>query len=104
MLDVIVFLDPNGVPEVVLTSEPVRARLAGGASATFARRAIRNLWRLNLVTHDPTDPARSVRMHALAQRAGIENLTPETVAVSIRVAADALLSIWPEFEAGTALG
>jgi hypothetical protein len=105
MLDVIAFLDPNGTPEAVLTSEPVRAHLTdGGTSAEGARRAIRNLRRLSLVTHDPNDPARSVRMHALAQRAGIENLSPDASTATIRVAADALLRIWPAFEAGTPLG
>jgi hypothetical protein len=104
MLDVIAVLDPNGTPEAALTSAPVRAYLAGGTSSAAARRAIRNLRRLSLVTHDPNDPVRSVRMHALAQRAGMEGLTPDATTRVIRVAADALTEVWPPVEAGTALG
>lgn len=117
VLDVIGFLDPNGIPEAVLTSEPVRDHLAarssanqigqdhgGNVSVEQARRALRNLWRLSLVSHDPDDSERSVRVHALAQRAGIERLTPTTAATVVRVAADALMRVWPPIEAGTKLG
>lgn len=105
MLDAIAFLDPNGTPEAVLTSSPVLAHLPGdGASPSTARTAVRNLRRLSLVTHDPNDPARSVRMHALAQRAGIENLPPDEVVGTIRVLADALTEVWPAIEAGTTFG
>lgn len=105
MLDVIAFLDPNGVPEAALIGEPVRAHLAnGGVSPHIARRAVRNLHRLSLITHDPNDAVRSVRMHTLAQRAGTESVPADAVPGIVRVAADALLGIWPAVEAGTPLG
>jgi tetratricopeptide (TPR) repeat protein len=103
MLDVIAVLDPNGIPETVLTGAPMCRYLTAG-DATVARQAIRNLWRLSLVTHDPIDPVRSVRMHALAQRANIERMPPDATAHAVRVAADALVSAWPAIDAGTALG
>jgi hypothetical protein len=103
MLDIIAVLDPNGIPETVLIGAPVCRHLTVG-SAAVARRAIRNLWRLSLVTHDPIDPVRSVRIHALAQRANIERTTPDATAHTVRVAADALMSAWPPIDAGTPLG
>jgi hypothetical protein len=65
---------------------------------------VRNLWRLSLVAHDPDDDARSVRIHALAHRAGREQVPPSAVDVVVRVAADALTALWPSVGAGTPLG
>jgi hypothetical protein len=110
MLDLISLLDPSGIPEAVLTSEPARAWLAShepadaaqsetagseGLSVEQARRALRNLWRLSLITHDPDDPVRSVRVHALTQRAGLEELGAAAMRVVAWAAADALLAVWP---------
>jgi hypothetical protein len=119
MLDLISMLDPNGIPEVVLTSGPVDIYLQTGQGATgqdppagstlstpsaATRRVLRNLWRLSLISHDPNDECRSVRIHALAQRAAIEQLSPTAAAAAIHTAADALTSVWPTAEAGTLLG
>jgi hypothetical protein len=108
MLNLVGFLDSNGIPEAVLTSEPVRRFLSTGRATTIsvaqARRVVRNLWRLSLVTHDPDDDARSVRIHALAHRAGREQVPPSAVDVVVRVAADALTELWPSVGAGTPLG
>lgn len=112
MLDVIAFLDPNGIPAAALTSRPVRDHLRGDPlrdSATDvteeqARRALRNLRRLSLIDHAPDDEARSVRIHALAQRAGVEQLTASATVALIRVAADALTCVWPAIEADAVFG
>jgi hypothetical protein len=108
MLNVVGFLDSNGVPEAVLTSGAVRRYLSTGLTDTIsvaqARRTVRNLWRLSLVNHDPDDDARSVRIHALAHRAGREQVPLNVVAVVVRVAADALTELWPGVGAGTLLG
>jgi tetratricopeptide (TPR) repeat protein len=103
LLGLVAVLDPNGVPESVLTSRSVRAYL-GGVSLAGARRALRNLHRLSLITHDPNDPVRSVRMHALAQRSTVENTTPDSLAEAVHVAADALVENWPEAERPAGLG
>lgn len=108
MLNVVGFLDSNGIPEAVLTSEPVRRYLSAGRldtiSAAQARRTVRNLWRLSLVNHDPDDDARSVRIHPLAHRAGREQVPSSVVDVVVRAAADALTGLWPGVGAGTPLG
>jgi Tetratricopeptide repeat len=107
MLDLISMLDPNGIPEAVLTSPPVAAHLhpGGGVGAgAGTRRVLRNLWRLSLINHDPNDEFRSVRIHALAQRAAIEQLGPPAIASCVRTAADALIAIWPVNESASPLG
>lgn len=132
----IAVLDPNGVPESVLTSDAACAYLtvasgtdprtaggpaavatapagkapvvatapAGGApeasgapalTAASARQALRNLHLLSMVDHDPSAGPRAVRMHALAQRAVSEARRADLV-VAVKVAADALLEVWPE--------
>lgn len=97
---VIAFLDPNGIPEEVLVSSPVssyiakRLNLSTRPSRAQLRKAIRNLHRLSLVTHSPGEASRSVRMHALAQRATREAIPQaETIDVAL-TAAKALEVIW----------
>ena len=75
-------LDPNGIPESVVASESACGYLAtygdpdhsdsNWVSDEDARRALRNLHRLSVVAHDPAAGHRSVRMHAMAQRATLE--------------------------------
>ncbi len=124
MQDLICVLDPNGIPEAVLLSEPARRYLNsanGGASGMAdpasgeatsgdglvtieqARRAVRTLHRLSLAEHDPADPHRTVRMHALAQRASRETLGAGLHAV-ILAAADALVAVWPDVDTADATG
>jgi hypothetical protein len=92
VLTVAAVLDPHGVPEAVLTGTAVRA-LVGRDSAGDARRALRNLHRLSLVTHDTADAVRSVRMHALAQRSTVESLDREALPVVVATAADAVMEV-----------
>ncbi|MDX6429052.1 MAG: hypothetical protein QOE54_1418 [Streptosporangiaceae bacterium] len=119
LLTLAAVLDPNGIPEAVLTSQAARGYLAGerdrsnaparpvdtvAVPMADARRALRNLHRLSLVAHDPSDAVRSVRMHALAQRSTVENLPAGALARLIRTAADALAEAWPEVDREPSLG
>jgi hypothetical protein len=89
LMSVVAVLDPNGVPESVLLTVAVRSFLTRAAAETQlppssgpseqvpardVRRALRNLHRLCLTSHDPNCTTRGVRMHALAQRAALERL------------------------------
>jgi hypothetical protein len=123
LAQLIAVLDPNGVPEVVLTSQPAReyasANRAAGLTAGEARRGVLNLDRFSIITHDPASPSRTVRMHALAQRATRENpdhhgsldthreSDSEDLAESAlgcaRAAGDGLLAVWPDIERDTDL-
>ncbi|GIH15514.1 tetratricopeptide repeat protein [Rugosimonospora africana] len=109
LLSLLAVLDPNGVPEAVLNSAAasawVTSRPAGSpATATDTRRALRNLHRLSLISHDPTDAVRSVRMHALAQRATADNLPASRLPGLVRAAADALMGAWPPDKRDAAIG
>lgn len=100
MLALVAVLDPNGIPETVLLAPAVAAYLGvaddPSAGARLARSGIRAAHRFSLLTHTPTDPTRSVRMHALAQRAALESLHVADLSQLVRVAADALVQVWPE--------
>lgn len=114
LLAVIAVLDPNGIPEnVVLTTKAARAFVAaqvassvtgqvaaaaGEISIEAQRAALRALHRLSLITHDPADPTRSIRMHALAQRATREALDTLALHAAYRTAADALTEVWQVIE------
>ena len=87
-------LDPNGIPEAVFTTDAGRGCLTAETSTTDVRDGLRCLHRFNLVTHD----AARVRVHALVQRAVREDLSqPEAIAVA-RIAANALVEIWPDVD------
>lgn len=88
-------LDPNGFPAELVESAPVAEYLAAGATARDCHDALRNLARLNLVSLDPDGGPRAVRVHALVQRAALEHADQAEVTL---VAADGLLSIWPDVD------
>ncbi|WP_083401990.1 NB-ARC domain-containing protein, partial [Pseudofrankia sp. EUN1h] len=121
LLESAALLDPNGIPEIVLTSPPAlrylasrrpvpekrrrrwrRSRLSP-VSANDARDALRVLHRLSLIDHNPTSPAQTVRIHQLLQRAVRETLPPDGQHAAGRAAADALMAVWPEVERDTTL-
>jgi hypothetical protein len=54
--------------------------------------------------HAPDDDFRSVRIHALVQRVGVEKLAVTAAVALIRVAADALICVWPAIEADAIFG
>ena len=96
----IALLDPHGVPGAVLTSQAAcafltRLRGASIADEIQARTAVHNLARVGLATVDTTSPARTVRMHALAQATARHTLSAAEYAQAGRAAADALLQAWP---------
>ncbi|MEU1932598.1 tetratricopeptide repeat protein [Streptomyces sp. NPDC019826] len=110
-LQLTAMLDPNGIPESVMTSGPARAYLAAhraravaGQSTTDevteldARGALRTLHRLSLIDHDPDRPHQSVRVHQLIQRATRDALSPQDHGQTARAAGDALLADWPELK------
>lgn len=97
-------LDPAGVPENVLTSRAARGYLAGVTEEAGelplkkTRGALRALHRLSLVAHDPdARNPRGVRMHNLTGRAIQQTLT-EDLGRLVLVAANALLSSWPDVD------
>ncbi|WP_052489181.1 tetratricopeptide repeat protein [Streptomyces sp. 150FB] len=116
-LQLAAMLDPNGIPEDVLTGGPAREYLTrhrtwavpeqhrhGDITEQDARDALRVLHRLNLVDHDPDTPNQAVRTHQLIQRATRDTLTaPGRGHQAARSAADALLAAWPAVERDTAL-
>lgn len=116
MLQLTAFLNPNGIPATVLTSQPVRAHLsehrppAGTASnqpaqvsAEDAVLALRALHRLSLIDHTPDIPHQPVRVHQLVQRATRDTLTPDQHDRLARTSADALTAAWPDIERDTTL-
>ena len=85
-------LDPAGQPGSLWTSRIVAAFLHGEP----ARRVLRLLHRLGLLIHDDASGARAVRMHSLTARAIREAVPGAGLDEVVRVAADALLEVWPE--------
>src|SRR5947209_10870004 len=114
-LQLVSTLDPNGVPISVVTSPAARTFLADqclwpasherdSVDEQDCQDALANLHRLNLISLDPTGGARAIRTHALVQRATLESLSTDAVAMTVRAAADALVQVWPEIERETELG
>jgi hypothetical protein len=111
LAQLIAVLDPNGIPEAALTSSAACAH-ANVAAGNEARRALLNLDRFSVITHDPASHTQTVRMHALTQRA-IREQTPPSQRQDEpgagrpsagRVAGDALVQVWPAVERDAELG
>jgi tetratricopeptide (TPR) repeat protein len=103
-------LDPNGIPATVLTSPAAcgyitgRPPVAGAGDQNLVRTAFSNLARLGLVSLDTVSPARTVRMHSAVQ-AAVRSYLPRTdVEQVVNAAAGALLTSWPDSDAGQQLG
>ncbi|MGM1058356.1 tetratricopeptide repeat protein [Saccharothrix sp. Mg75] len=100
-------LDPTGVPTTFFTSEPSLGHMAGVAGREVNSDAVvdtlGNLHRLSLITLDTSQPARTVQVHALVQRAVRDALTYDDHVRAAHTAADALLSIWPPTDVDTEL-
>ncbi|MER5756893.1 tetratricopeptide repeat protein [Streptomyces sp. NPDC002088] len=115
MLHLAALLDPNGIPQDVLTSQPALTHLAQRRTRTGqnlaeepdpvslrdAVRALRVLHRLSLIDHTPGTPHRAVRVHQLIQRATRDALRPTQHDQLARIAADALMAAWPVIERDT---
>ncbi|MFC1404560.1 MULTISPECIES: tetratricopeptide repeat protein [Streptacidiphilus] len=117
MLDLVAMLDPNGIPERILTSKPARDFLAfqrraaatdssgsiSEVSADDAVAALRALDRLGLIDHTPATPHRAVRVHQLIQRSARDRMDSAYRSLLARTAADALIDSWPGIERDTDL-
>ncbi|MDI5968925.1 tetratricopeptide repeat protein [Streptomyces sp. SL13] len=117
LLALTALLDPNGIPQDVLTSAPALTHLAANrtptsekqpgdpapVSARDARQALSALHRLSLIDHDRDAPHKTVRVHQLIQRTTRDTLTPDQHDAAARTAADALLAAWPAIERDTTL-
>ncbi|MFE5596382.1 tetratricopeptide repeat protein [Streptomyces sp. NPDC056549] len=117
MLQLAAFLDPNGIPATVLTSQPALTHLtehrtptgsgdtdqSAQVSAEDAVLALRALHRLSLIDHIPDTPHQAVRVHQLVQRATRDTLTPDQHNHLALTAADTLIAAWPDIERDTAL-
>lgn len=98
VLNILSMMDPNGVPAAVLTTEPVLDSLSNARSeavdAEMVLDALHALDRLSLITYQST---RSIRMHALVQRANREQLGAQ-LDETVRIASNALYQAWPDNE------
>ncbi|MGV9342893.1 tetratricopeptide repeat protein [Streptomyces sp. NPDC003688] len=124
MLQLAAFLDPNGIPDAVLTSTPALAHLTHhrtglprtrwprwwpgnrrhahtAITETEATAALRALHRLHLIDHTPEIPYQAVRVHQLTQRAVRDTLAPLQHHSVALTAADSLSAAWPEIERDT---
>ncbi|MFF3128336.1 tetratricopeptide repeat protein [Streptomyces sp. NPDC057908] len=109
MLYMASLLDPNGIPQDVLTSDMACAYLAGPGGKRAVRhrdasRVLRVLHRLCLIDHDRDTAHREVRIHELIQRAVRDELSVVTSQVAAAAAGAALLTSWPDTAHATALG
>jgi tetratricopeptide (TPR) repeat protein len=101
VLDLVALLDPNGVPSDLFATAAVldyvrASRAAEPVDAEAAVDAVHNLHRLNLVAVDAA--AGRLRVHSLVQRATRDRFAPDRRHATARVAASALLQIWPDPE------
>lgn len=128
LLRLAAMLDPNGIPDTVLTSAPTRAHLSAARDPAETVRppgrrrwpwkrqrkptqitdgelasALRALHSLSLIDHDPGTPHRAVRVHQLIQRAVRDTLPADQRDHIAKTAADALIDAWPDIETDTDL-
>src|SRR5580700_9536026 len=99
-------LDPHGIPGAVLTSPAACGFIAGRPSSAtdadqnLARTAITNLAQAGLVSIDPANAIRTVRVHRCVQAAVRAYLPPADTGQVLVAAADALVQTWPEAGSG----
>ena len=103
LLQLLSMLDPHGIPASLLATSAVSAFLTGDGrerpvDEDEAADALHCLHRVNLVSLDPTNAARSVRVHALVQRATQDDLDPHQVSRAVDAAADGLVEMWPDID------
>jgi tetratricopeptide (TPR) repeat protein len=99
-------LDPHGIPGAVLTSPAACSFIAGrpssatAADQNLARSAITNLAQAGLVSIDPANAIRTVRMNRCVRAALRAYLPSADTDHVVRAAADALVQTWPELDLG----
>jgi tetratricopeptide (TPR) repeat protein len=102
-------LDPAGVPAAVLMSQAACSWLTGRPGFALAEQqaqvhhALLALARLGLLAVDMTSGSRTIRMHALVQRAVRSFVTTDYRDQVGQAAADALAEAWPDDDAPPAL-
>ncbi|MEV0682129.1 tetratricopeptide repeat protein [Actinosynnema sp. NPDC050436] len=101
VLEVLAVLDPNGVPERLLTEPAILGLLRSTSGRPVededVRDALMGLARLSLLRYDSSSAHTEIRVHALVQRA-VRDQHADRVATVARIVADALVSSWPEIE------
>ncbi|MET8747997.1 SAV_2336 N-terminal domain-related protein, partial [Streptomyces sp. NPDC004728] len=117
MLQLAAMLDPNGIPEPVLTAPPAldyltehrtpgedtsRSERQRQVSAQDAADTLRCLHRLSLIDHTATTPHQAVRVPNLIQRTVRDTLPTDQYDLLAHAAANALNDTWPEVERDTA--
>ncbi|MEV3935640.1 FxSxx-COOH system tetratricopeptide repeat protein, partial [Glycomyces sp. NPDC049804] len=89
-------LDPNAIPTDLFTCQAIQSWLDTQASEPVTAFGIESLLKqlhgLNLLDSDRGQ----VRLHALAQHAIRDQLTSDQINSAARIAADALVEIWPD--------
>lgn len=121
LMGLIALLDGSGIPERVLTAEPVikyleEQRPSGSSPAPSAHRvraALAAMSRLSLISRgtsktrlrpeESEGDTSTVRSHQLVQRATREHRLTRPSSERVHVLADALVSVWPEVERDTSL-
>jgi hypothetical protein len=102
LLELASILDPNGIPLSVFTASATGVHLTSITRRRVESDAVSDalscLHRLNLITLDPDTSDRTVRVHALVQRATREALDADHIGQVARTAADALMEVWPTTE------
>jgi hypothetical protein len=102
LLALAALLDPKGVPETVFTSAAagiyLRTTSRRAVTPESVERTLACLHRFGLVTYEPKNPHKAVRVHPLVRRAVHEMLTRRDMARAARAAANALLQAWPTIE------
>lgn len=89
-LELAAVVDANGAPDCLWLSQAVHDRRT---TVYDERAALRNLHRLSLVDHDVSEM--TVRTPALIQRAVLETLSEDRRVELLRLAADAIVEVWP---------
>ena len=107
LLRVACLLAPNGIPAGVFWTSSVMDYLRSISGRCVppedARDALRCLVRLNLMSFADDGHHRTVRVHALVQRATAERFAAEDWVLLPGLAGDALLELWPDVERDAAL-
>ncbi|MGW7138803.1 NB-ARC domain-containing protein [Streptomyces xanthophaeus] len=101
-------LDPTGIPQRILTSQaavdyltecsklPDDPRRRGVVDVEYETlSALRNLHRLSLLEIDSEGSATVIRIHALVQRAVVDDCDEVELHRAARSAADSVLEVWP---------
>ena len=106
LLELLSFLDSNGIPMAVATTPVTLAYLGVRADrpvlAEDSLRAVQVLRRLSLADTDQAHPHFGIRVHALVQHATRAAIEDKNVIADF--AAQALVDIWPDIECDTLLG